>query len=300
MNNLEDYKTVLIVGNGFDLSLKYPTSYSDFMESQYFTNLVSKNNICLAQYLNYKRKNNGNWIDIEKELSVYADILKSEPSIQLRMPQELIHGKKTADILQSFREEFIQLCTALKEYLNEIENAEQFNEGYNKSHAYELVREIIHERKLCYVVSFNYTSFIGKMINKINHNCTDFRIRQIHSSLKNDIVFGVQDSMELQREHVFLYKSHNKYQDVRGLPQILENADKIIFFGYSLGETDHSYFDDFFKNQTKENCRSKSFVFYHYGQAAYDDLIWQLKLLTHNRTSYLNQYNDIQFKDSSK
>lgn len=29
MNILDDYKTVLIVGNGFDLSLKYPTSYSD-------------------------------------------------------------------------------------------------------------------------------------------------------------------------------------------------------------------------------------------------------------------------------
>ena len=34
------------------------------------------------------------------------------------------------------------------------------------------------------------------------------------------------------------------------------------------------YFDDFFKNQTKENCRSKSFVFYHYANCgcntAYD------------------------------
>ena len=106
--------------------------------------------------------------------------------------------------------------------------------------------------------------------------------------------------MELQREHVFLYKSHNRYQDVRRLPQILENASQIIFFGYSLGETDHSYFDDFFKNQTKKDCRSKSFVFYHYGQDAYDDIIWQLKTLTNNRTSYLNQYNTIEFEDSSK
>lgn len=300
MNNLEDYKTVLIVGNGFDLSLKYPTSYLDFMESQYFTNLVSKNNNCLARYLNYKRKKNGNWIDVEKELSAYADILKSEPSIQLRMPKELIHCKKAANILQSFREEFIQLCTALKEYLNEIENAEQFNEGYNKSHAYELVEGIIHEQKSCYVVSFNYTSFIEKVIIKINYNSTDFIIKQIHGSLKDNIVFGVQDSMELQREHVFLYKSYNKCQDVRELPQILDNADKIIFFGYSLGETDHSYFDDFFYSQTIKSCQKKKFVFYHYGQTAYDDIIWQLRTLTKNRTSYLNQYNDIEFVDNSK
>ena len=95
-------------------------------------------------------------------------------------------------------------------------------------------------------MSFNYTSFIEKVIIKINYNSTDFIIKQIHGSLKDNIVFGVQDSMELQREHVFLYKSYNKCQDVRELPQILDNADKIIFFGYSLGETDHSYFDDFF------------------------------------------------------
>ena len=129
---------------------------------------------------------------------------------------------------------------------------------------------------------------------------TKNEILQIHGSLKKDIVFGVQDNFELERQHVFLYKSHNKCQKVRGLPQILENADKIIFFGYSLGETDHSYFDDFFKNQTKKDCRSKSFVFHHYGQDAYDDIIWQLKVLTNNRTSYLNQYNDIRFEDSSK
>ena len=57
---------------------------------------------------------------------------------------------------------------------------------------------------------------------------------------------------------------------------------------------------NFFLNQTKKDCRSKSFVFHHYGEDAYDDIIWQLKTLTNNRTSYLNQYNDIQFKDSKQ
>ena len=55
MSSLEDYKTVLIIGNGFDLSLKYPTSYSDFMKSQYFVDLVLKKNT-LAKYLQYKKE----------------------------------------------------------------------------------------------------------------------------------------------------------------------------------------------------------------------------------------------------
>ena len=297
MNSLEDYKTVLIIGNGFDLNIKMRTSYSDFMKSKYFEDLLSAKN-CLASYLDNRKKCNGNWIDIEKELGNYAKVLVGYSKDEIA--KEVRYNRSIDDLRKSFREDFRTMCSALNAYLKEIEKVGRFSEGYDKSHAYKLIKKIVYERKSSYVVSFNYTSFIEKVIDKINHNCTDFCIRQIHGSLKNDIVFGVQDSMELQREHVFLYKSHNKYQDVRGLPQILENADEIIFFGYSLGETDHSYFDDFFKNQTKKDCHSKSFVFYHYGQDAYDDIIWQLKTLTNNRTSYLNQYNNIRFEDSSK
>lgn len=299
MSSLEDYKTVLIIGNGFDLSLKYPTSYSDFMKSQHFTDLVSKNDNCLARYLTYKRETTGNWIDVEKELATYSNIINSASSIEHKMPKKLREDKSYTNIMESFRKEYIQLCIALKEYLEELESQKRFNEGYDKSPAYKLIQMISNERKLCYIVNFNYTTFAKIIINHFD-NCRNFKIQWIHGSLKDDIVFGVQDNMELQREHVFLYKSHNKRQKVRGLPLILENADKIIFFGYSLGETDHSYFDDFFKNQTKKDCRSKSLVFYHYGQDAYDDIIWQLKTLTNNRTSYLNQYNTIEFEDSSK
>lgn len=299
MSSLEDYKTVLIIGNGFDLSLKYPTSYSDFMKSQHFTDLVSKNDNCLARYLTYKRETTGNWIDVEKELATYSNIINSASSIEHKMPKKLREDKSYTNIMESFRKEYIQLCIALKEYLEELESQKRFNEGYDKSPAYKLIQMISNERKLCYIVNFNYTTFAKITINHFD-NCRNFKIQWIHGSLKDDIVFGVQDNMELQREHVFLYKSHNKRQKVRGLPLILENADKIIFFGYSLGETDHSYFDDFFKNQTKKDCRSKSLVFYHYGQDAYDDIIWQLKTLTNNRTSYLNQYNTIEFEDSSK
>ena len=299
MSSLEDYKTVLIIGNGFDLSLKYPTSYSDFMKSQHFTDLVSKNDNCLARYLTYKRETTGNWIDVEKELATYSNIINSASSIEHKMPKKLREDKSYTNIMESFRKEYIQLCIALKEYLEELESQKRFNEGYDKSPAYKLIQMISNERKLCYIVNFNYTTFAKIIINHFD-NCRNFKIQWIHGSLKDDIVFGVQDNMELQREHVFLYKSHNKRQKARGLPLILENADKIIFFGYSLGETDHSYFDDFFKNQTKKDCRSKSLVFYHYGQDAYDDIIWQLKTLTNNRTSYLTQYNTIEFEDSSK
>lgn len=298
MKKLEKYKTVLIVGNGFDLNLNFPTSYSAFMRSRYFEELTEKDNNCLARYLDYK-KQDGNWIDMEKELGVYANILRTEPSIQNKLPYEVLKGEKASIISSSFRKEFSQLCKALMKYLRDIENnAIKYSADTAKSTAYALIRDIKLDRLPYYVVNFNYTRFVECVVNDFDP-FADCEILQIHGSLKKDIVFGVQDSLNLNREHVFLYKSHNINKDVRGLPNILENANKIIFFGYSLGETDHSYFSDFFEAQTRPKCHSKTIKFYHYGQDAYDDIIWQLKVLTKNRTSYLSQYNNIQFEDSS-
>jgi hypothetical protein len=302
MDKLDDYKTVLVIGNGFDKNIGMPTSYKEFMGSEEFKDLITKDNSVLAKYLDYKKSHDGtNWIDLEKELGNYAKILNNGAKIINVIPPKIRGDMNSSEIRSAFRRDFDFLCWALKNYLKEVENIEYPNEKVANSVAYKLIKDIIRERKPYYVVNFNYTNFVKKtiMFESFGYS-TKNEILQIHGSLKKDIVFGVQDNFELERQHVFLYKSHNKCQKVRGLPQILENADKIIFFGYSLGETDHSYFDDFFKNQTKKDCRSKSFVFHHYGQDAYDDIIWQLKVLTNNRTSYLNQYNDIRFEDSSK
>ena len=298
MNDLDEYKTVLIIGNGFDLNIKMHTSYSDFMKSKYFESLLSEKN-SLASNLNNRRKCDSNWIDIEKELGNYARVLADYNVYEI--PREVRYNRDLSDMDKAFRAEFTSLCDALKRYLKEIEDLSKLDSNIECTFAYNLIRELVLERKSCYVVNFNYTYFVERVIEAANCNYnTGFKIRQIHGSLKKNIVFGVQDSLNLNREHVFLYKSHNKNQDVKGVPQILENANKIIFFGYSLGETDHSYFSDFFETQTRPQCHSKTIKFYYYGQDAYDDIIWQLKTLTNNRTSYLNQYNNIQFEDSSR
>lgn len=300
MNNLSDYKTVLIVGNGFDRNIGMKTSYSEFMESQIFKDVVSKGENTLLKYLAYKNHNSKKWVDIEIELGNYANILHSKAEIYSLL--QSISCTKTPSVIQKeFKTDYLKLCNTLKNYLNIIHSTEPNKEIVESSIAYELLKEIQFDGIPFYVINFNYTLFVEYLIDTTIGARIDTFIRYIHGSLidESDIVFGVQDSFNLDREHVYLYKSHSKYKDVMGLPQILENANKIIFFGYSLGETDHSYFDDFFKAQTQPNCKGKEFVFYHYGQSAYDDIIWQLKTLTNNRTSYLNQYNSVQFKDSS-
>ena len=68
MNELQNYRTVFVVGNGFDLNLGLKTSYKDFMESHWFSDI--KNN-SLVDYLR-ERQSLNLWIDIENELSAYS------------------------------------------------------------------------------------------------------------------------------------------------------------------------------------------------------------------------------------
>lgn len=68
-------ETLLIVGNGLDLSMEFKTSYGDFMQSSYFPN---KETSSLCSYLYDQYEENMGWIDIENELSEYSRILTTK------------------------------------------------------------------------------------------------------------------------------------------------------------------------------------------------------------------------------
>lgn len=90
---------IIIIGNGFDLSLDLKTSYKNFIESDCFNSLLKKNN-SLALYLNEKQEIN-NWVDIEKELTNYS--------------------KQTKENKSKVRNDFKELKNALIDYLNEAQ-----------------------------------------------------------------------------------------------------------------------------------------------------------------------------------
>lgn len=144
-----------------------------------------------------------------------------------------------------------------------------------------------------YVINFNYTDAIKafRVNNVVNHH--------IHGSLSDgeNIVFGVEDSSNLTKEHSFLYKSYNPTLNVDHLNERFEDVKHILFYGYSLGQTDHSYFEDFFKEQSTKGCERKKFDFFYYGQEGYDDLFWQLRTLTGNRMAQFKQFNEVGFID---
>lgn len=51
----------------------------------------------------------------------------------------------------------------------------------------------------------------------------------------------------------------------------------------------------FFRRQSQFGCKEKELIFYHYGQDSYDDIKWQIKVLTNNQQAKLGEYNNISF-----
>lgn len=277
-------ETLLIVGNGFDLSMGFKTSYGDFMKSSYFPHEETSS---LCSYLHNQYEENMGWIDIENELSEYSRILTTKK----------LNAKKFNTILDidSLREEYDELKSSLKCYLQE-ETKRAFGPSPDNP-AKRVIDQLSAESK---IISFNYTSIIERM-TRDRFCASKGNLLHIHGSLApyDDIVFGVEDSAKLSKEHVFLYKAHSPHLKVQEFSDWLNSAERIIFYGYSLGDTDRQYFEKFFRKLCSDDRTYTELVFYYYDQSSYDNLIWQLQMLTNHKLTQLQILNKIEFKNCS-
>lgn len=277
-------ETLLIVGNGFDLSMGFKTSYGDFMKSSYFPN---KETSTLCSYLHNQYEENMGWIDIENELSKYSQLLS-----RFELTPET--GKIELGA-ESFREEYEELKSSLKAYLQEETKGAFATRQDNP--AKRVIDNLTADSK---IISFNYTSIIERLTwDKFKDSKGN--LLHIHASLapSDDIVFGVEDSAKLSKEHVFLYKAHSRHLKVQEFSDWLNSAERIIFYGYSLGDTDRQYFEKFFRKLCSSDSIYTELIFYYYGQASYDNLIWQLQVLTNHKLTQLQIQNKIEFIDCS-
>lgn len=272
-------ETLLIVGNGFDLSMGFKTSYGDFMKSSFFPKYDST----LCSHLRKQFQENMGWIDIEKELSEFSSML-----ISMKQDAKKKHIKWEYD---SFREEYEELKSSLKAYLQE-ETKRAFGPSPDNP-AKRVIDQLPAESK---IISFNYTSIIERM-TRDRFCASKGNLLHIHGSLapNDDIVFGVEDSAKLPKEHVFLYKAHSPHLKVQEFSDWLNSAERIIFYGYSLGDTDHQYFEKFFRKLCSDDRTYTELVFYYYDQSSYDNLIWQLQMLTNHKLTQLQILNKIEF-----
>lgn len=279
MANLDhNYENILIVGNGFDLNQGLSTSYSDFVESLEFNNLIISNN-ALAIYLK-NQKDLINWIDIEIELKKYSSLLED------------------SKIIKNLRIEFLMLSTALKKYLSKI----NYSKLDKSKDSYKLLNRLKDTDLL--ILDFNYTHTVKTILLELGLSKDEIenRLIKVHNSVDEDIIFGVEDSARINPLHVFLRKAYNKSFKAINVKSNLDNLKQLVVYGYSLGETDHMYYNEFFRNLSYSHMleKGKSLFFFYYGDDGYDQLFIQIDKLTQNNLTLFKQNNRLEFINSNK
>lgn len=235
-------KSVLILGNGFDLDLGLKTSYKDFVKSNYWP-FGKRNNYrigSLPQFLDRHLGVIGTWYDLEEILAKFA-------SQRGRSVRELIDEDKAA---------FKELIQSLKEYLQSQEDS--FIEGENTDLVTpaSFFMSLFLQKENHSIYSFNYTN-VCRIFSKINScfekvcTCT-----HVHGSLAHgNIILGAGDQRDLNDNYFEFYKSASPHYESNNLVEDLNSADEVYIFGHSLGLNDHDYFSDFFKKASKEVYR---------------------------------------------
>lgn len=271
------YEAVLIIGNGFDLNLGLKTDYNDFIKSEFFLNLIDQGNE-FCKYLQ-SIQTLQNWIDIENELKAYSKITKSSKA--------------------EFNNEFKKLSINLANYLRILDYTNIDRNG----HAYNLIKSLRYHTT--FILDFNQTLTFQHICKeqKIELNeYSNFEHIKIHGSLnENDnIIFGIEDNARISPQHVFLKKSVNENFNPINFSSAILESDSFIVFGHSLGETDHMYFEDFFRNQKSRinDDKKQHTAIYHNGGNSYFDLFAQIDQLTINRISRFKQNSIFSTVDS--
>ena len=199
---MREMNRVLVIGNGFDLNLGLKTSYQDYM--QWLLNEPSIKQSALYEHL--KRKMDLNrWIDIENELRYYSSLILEDKIISTDTQRSLDWKIRT-----DFRKEYFQICTLLREYLIIQERTFDLSKVFHSK-----ALDVLNLLKDGFttdlqVISFNYTTFLDKIIGLSMHH--------VHGSLdKEDFVFGIEDGENINKQHSFLYKSYNQGLNVNHL-----------------------------------------------------------------------------------
>lgn len=262
---------ILIIGNGFDLNLGLKTSYKDFLESEEFRTLVTKENN-MALYFKEKQELN-NWVDIEREITNFSNSFEDDNF--------------------NIKEDFSELKKALMNYLKKAQEKE-INQN---SKAFKVFKEEIKTIDL--IFNFNYTDSVFKIADLLYIPNLKEKNKYIHGSIENsDIIFGVEDEAKVQKTHKFFKKSYNHNHGEHKVKEYFNKDNEIVIFGHSLGITDSTYFKDYI------NSRSilkdyKYLTFYYYGEAGWDEMYNIIDDYTSNSVTGFRA-NNFKVIDSSK
>lgn len=257
LNINSKFTDVLIIGNGFDIDLGLLTKYSDFIKS------IPSNVFITNELLSYIKETedlNG-WVDIERELAVYSNRILSR---------------------NEFKRCYRELCKELIWYLKTAQKIELNKESLAYQLMNNLINNVDNRDKSTLILDFNYTNSMERILKDFD-DATPICHVKVHGAVESNIIFGVQDSAEYDKEYPFLLKSSFDNAINFDLSGKLKAATNITIFGHSLGESDHHYFYNFFNKHggfNGKNTFTRKLDIYCYSSNDRDRIVKNLYELT--------------------
>ena len=242
-----------ILGNGFDINLNIPTSYSEFYN---FYRLKSSDNELIKSLKKEIILRGDLWSDLEEAFGLHTEKLKT------RADFELVHDDlldNMAEYLSNEEQKFD--TTKLKSDLlnNYLINPEDYTVPGLKSQISEYKNRWKEYEWNIDVYTLNYTKIFEKILSRegsfyigTHHNRNvKFRgIKHIHGSLDRGMVLGVNDKSQIGNmkfrnnpdvtDSIVKPQANQvqKHNIDSALERSIEEANLIVLFGVSMGVTD--------------------------------------------------------------
>lgn len=211
-------KNIVIVGNGFDISIGLKSSYENFIEyiksSKRFAKdyeLYNYNRLFLRKYENFRL----NWSDFE---SLYEETVRkiNNRSMKNEEPQDIYDIASVNDSIKSLEEDFHEYLSYEYPKWIEQKTVSIGNSGYKKfkEEVNPFFKKMIKDENT-FFINFNYTNTIEDLCesvlydSEIAQSSTEVkkakeRIFHIHGSLEEEnIIFGggFTDSEDINKIH---------------------------------------------------------------------------------------------------
>jgi hypothetical protein len=257
-------RTLIVMGNGFDLDLGWKTSFGDFFQAK-------RDSFLQYDRLSYIQQiiDGGCWYNLEGYL------------------RQCVLEVELSDVI--FLNDFWKICSnfMLGYFAQSLPN---FKTNHN-SCAYHLMQALSNS----IIYTFNYTNPFVK------ENITEPEIHFVHGKLdgatngaqmKLGVDTEVLQANDLAKDNLLkpLIKS-DANTEKEGLLYQLKKSDKIIIYGHSLSITDSDYFKLFFEYVTSNRFTSKSIYFVVYDSRG-------LQLVKNNMNEYGISFDELQLSQN--
>ena len=147
------------------------------------------------------------------------------------------------------------------------------------------------EKNSVAIYSFNYTN-----VKHFVYSAKDANIHYMHGSCSDGrIIIGTRDEREIIENYDFLQKSFDPSFNPPALVADLQDADKVVIFGHSIGDNDRQYFKAFFLQQTNfANTHRKDITIFTRDAASELQIKRSLERMTDWNLSTLYGLNNLQ------